>query len=137
MHISLAVFSLFTSLALAAPFGAIQQLDARQGGVSDNCGGKSYSAAQVNQAIKNALSGKYDSSGYPHTYNVSLFREAAETIMRANTMSCARRFTNHRTMRVGTTWNIPLLHRQLTHMSCFTQALISASTAMDHMLNIP
>lgn len=74
MQLSLALFALLPALALAAPSGVTQQLENRQGGVADNCGGKSYTASQVNQAIRNALSGKYDSSGYPHTYNVSSLR---------------------------------------------------------------
>lgn len=63
MKFSLALLALVPAVALAAP------LEPRQGGVAVNCGGKSYSASQVNRAINNAESGNYDSSGYPHTYN--------------------------------------------------------------------
>ncbi|KAI3480823.1 hypothetical protein L1887_57090 [Cichorium endivia] len=63
MKFSLALLALVPAVALAAP------LEPRQGGVSVNCGGVSYTSTQVNRAINNGLSGKYSSSGYPHTYN--------------------------------------------------------------------
>ena len=63
MKFPLALLALVPVVAFAAP------LEPRQGGVAVNCGGKSYSASQVNRAISNALSGQYSSSGYPHTYN--------------------------------------------------------------------
>lgn len=72
MHFFFGLLALLPVLALAAPSGVTQQLENRQGGVADKCGSKTYTASQVNQAIRNALSGKYDSSGYPHTYNVSI-----------------------------------------------------------------
>lgn len=63
MKFSLALLALVPAVALAAPL-----LEPRQGGVSVNCGGVSYTSTQVNRAINNGLSGNYDSSGYPHTY---------------------------------------------------------------------
>lgn len=62
MKFSLALLAVIPA-ALAAPV-----LEPRQGGVSVQCGSTTYSSSQVNRAINNALSGNYDSSGYPHTY---------------------------------------------------------------------
>ncbi|CEH13017.1 guanyl-specific ribonuclease f1 [Ceraceosorus bombacis] len=55
----------FALVALAA-VAAAAPLEKR---VSPNCGGKSFSNTNVNQAISNGVNDAASSSSYPHTYN--------------------------------------------------------------------
>lgn len=56
MQFKLALLALLPALAAAAP------IEPRQGGVSANCGGKTYTATQVNRAVNLALQDAASSS---------------------------------------------------------------------------